>query len=198
MEAVDNHTVTSKNAVMHRTLLLNSWGIPHAVLNWEDAVTMMYEETVDVLHSYDETVSSPSTTYQLPAVMQLRNGIRRRKNAIRFSRLNVYTRDRFQCQYCGQRFSPNELNYDHVIPRRLGGKTVWTNIVSSCWPCNGRKGGRTPEQARMKLLRKPEKPKSLPLHTVFIPNSIPDCWVPYISTMKVFQSKHGIYLISDA
>lgn len=82
------------------------------------------------------------------------------------------------CQYCGKRFKTRKLNYDHVVPRAKGGKTVWENIVTSCYPCNAKKGGKTPEQAGMRLLNQPYKPKSLPVVSFHIEetDSIPDIW----------------------
>lgn len=179
-----------------RTLLLNKSGQPHSILSWEDAVTLLYQEKVIVLEEYEDTVSSPSTTYQVPAVMQLCTDVRRTKKGVKFSRINILTRDGFRCQFCGERKTPKELNYDHVVPRCQGGLTTWTNIVASCILCNERKGGRTPEQAGMKLLRKPAKPSSLPLHAVFVTSSIPEVWRPYLESVTVHQSGHGQYLIA--
>lgn len=179
-----------------RTLLLTRQGQPHSILTWEDAITMVYEDTAIVLEEYEETVSSPSVTYQIPAVLQLRNEIRRTKKGVKFSRLNILVRDRFSCCYCGQRCTPKELNYDHVVPRCQGGLTTWTNIVASCVPCNEYKGPRTPEQAGMKLLRKPVKPSSLPLHAVFVTSVIPEAWRPYLESVTVHQSGASQYLIA--
>jgi 5-methylcytosine-specific restriction endonuclease McrA len=81
------------------------------------------------------------------------------KTRVRFSRINIYTRDQDTCQYCGKHRKRSELNLDHVKPRSQGGTTCWENVVCSCIECNLRKGGRTPEQAHMKLLRTPERPK---------------------------------------
>jgi 5-methylcytosine-specific restriction endonuclease McrA len=100
---------------------------------------------------------------------------------VRFSRVNVYTRDGFRCQYCGEKKEMRDLNYDHVVPRVRGGKTVWENIVTSCYACNDRKGSRTPEEAGMKLPRKPFKPSSLPV-TPVLPmrrGEMPEAWLPY-------------------
>jgi hypothetical protein len=83
--------------------------------------------------------------------------------------------------YCGTPKKMLELNYDHVIPRDQGGRTVWENIVASCYPCNERKRNRTPEQAGMKLLRKPYKPKTLPMvGPRFDPKDIPANWLQYV------------------
>ena len=85
---------------------------------------------------------------------------RRTKKGVKFSRENVYTRDHGMCQYCSRKIPRTEATYDHVTPRRLGGLTRWENIVIACIECNRDKGGRTPEQAGMKLRQKPVKPKS--------------------------------------
>ena len=107
-----------------RTLLLTAWYFPIKILRWEDAVKMMYEELVDVVADYDETISSPSVTWQLPAVVRLRKKTRSTKRGVKFSRMNVYTRDKFCCQYCNTQVPMRGLSYDHVIPRSAGGKTV--------------------------------------------------------------------------
>lgn len=181
-----------------RTLLLNSWGQPHSVLNWNDAVTLVYQEKVVVMEEYDETVSSPSTTYFIPAVLMLKHQVASVKKGVKFSRINVFTRDAFRCQYCGERKVMKELNYDHVVPRKQGGKTIWGNIVTSCYPCNDRKGGRTPEQAKMFLLRNPAKPHSLPLHAVFLDSrKIPPIWESYLNLTASQHHGEGIYMVGS-
>jgi 5-methylcytosine-specific restriction endonuclease McrA len=84
------------------------------------------------------------------------------KGRVRFSRLNIYARDHDTCQYCARQLPRSELNLDHVVPRSQGGKTSWENVVCSCVPCNLRKGGRTPAQAGMKLLKVPMRPRWTP------------------------------------
>jgi len=100
---------------------------------------------------------------------------------VHFSRVNVYTRDGFRCQYCGERKAMRDLNYDHVIARVRGGKTVWENIVTSCYACNDRKGSRTPEEAGMTLRGKPFKPSSLRVTPVLsiTRSEMPALWLPY-------------------
>lgn len=182
-----------------RTLLLNSWGLPHAILSWYEAICLIYQEKAVVLEEYDETVSSPSITYFVPAVLQLKEPVKAFKKGVKFSRINVFTRDGFRCQYCGLRASMKELNYDHVLPRKQGGKTTWENIVTCCYPCNDRKGGRTPEQAGMKLLRRPAKPHVLPLHPVFIPSAaIPPAWEAYLDLSKAHKHGDGFYMVSSS
>jgi len=81
------------------------------------------------------------------------------KKEVKFTRHNVFERDRNTCQYCGKIFDRKDLNLDHVWPRDKGGRTTWENVVCSCIKCNTRKGNRTPESVGMKLIRKPKRPK---------------------------------------
>jgi 5-methylcytosine-specific restriction endonuclease McrA len=168
---------------MMRTLLLTPWMDPHKVITWERAVVLVVLGKVDVLEEYEEEIRSPSLELRTPAVVRLKKAGRAVKHAVRFSRVNVYTRDGFRCQYCGEKKEMRELNYDHVVPRVRGGKTVWENIVTSCYACNDRKGSRTPAEAGMTLLRKPFKPSSLPLTPVLRvrASEIPPAWLPYCS-----------------
>lgn len=146
-----------------RTLLLTPWYSPHKVISWETAICLLYLDKVEVVEEYDETIRSPSVSMKTPAVVRLKRAIGNLKRGVKFSRQNVFSRDAFRCQYCSTRGTFETLNYDHVIPRDQGGKTVWENIVTACYPCNDRKRNRTPEQAGMKLLVRPVKPKTLPL-----------------------------------
>lgn len=170
--------------MQHHTLLLTPWMQPHRIVTWQDAICRLVDEEIVVLESYSETVSSQKLTFQIPSVAQLKTAVPANKKGVKFSRINVLTRDGFQCQYCGNRYPRRQLNYDHVIPRALGGRTVWENIVTSCYPCNTRKAGRTPEQAKMRLLKQPHRPKSLPLTMPTIPiGRAPDEWMPYLEAM---------------
>ncbi|ADO71598.1 HNH endonuclease [Stigmatella aurantiaca] len=102
------------------------------------------------------------------------------KGRVRFSRLNIYARDHDTCQYCGRTLPRSELNLDHVNPRCEGGKTTWENVVCSCVPCNLRKGGRTPERAGMKLLRRPFRPRWTPLFRGAIRRVTYREWLPFL------------------
>lgn len=170
-------------------LVLTPWMQPHQVVDWMEAVTLVYLKKADVLEHHDDFVSSPSTTIQLPAVARLKRVVARTKTDVKFSRLNVYTRDGFRCQYCGTKRTMKHLNYDHVIPSSKGGKTVWENIVTSCIPCNLNKANKTPEQAGMRLMRHPVKPKSLPLTgTLVLPAEVPQIWKPYLDQLLLDEA----------
>ncbi|OGF52927.1 MAG: hypothetical protein A2Z21_01845, partial [Candidatus Fraserbacteria bacterium RBG_16_55_9] len=134
------------------------------ILRWEDAIKMKYESTVDVLVEYDETVSSPSITWKIPAVIKLKNlSHNRMKRGIKFSRINVYARDHFRCEYCGKKAPIRQLTYDHVVPRASGGRTTWENIVTSCKACNARKDSKTCDEMGMWPLHTPVRPRTLPM-----------------------------------
>ena len=113
-----------------------------------------------------ERLGSTAGPLPVPRVILLTyfDGVPRRR--IRFSRANVFTRDRFTCQYCGVQRPRLDLNLDHVVPRAQGGRTTWENVVCSCIACNRRKGGRTPDQAGLRLQRKPSRPRWSPVLSV--------------------------------
>jgi 5-methylcytosine-specific restriction endonuclease McrA len=168
-----------------RVLVLSAGMEPHRIVPWQKAIQMFFLGKVEVLEEYDEILyRSPTLVIRMPAVVRLLRVVRGIKRAIKFSRINVFTRDRFTCQYCGTKKRMRELNYDHVVPRHLGGRTTWENIVSSCYPCNSRKKNRTPEMAGMTLLSIPVKPKSLPLTThLDLGPRVPAAWADYVAWM---------------
>lgn len=108
-------------------------------------------------------VSTVNFHLAVPRIVRLLFYDRLPRTEVKFNRRNIFGRDKSKCQYCGKRFATSELSLDHVIPRRMGGKATWANIVCACMRCNVRKGGRTPQQAHMKLIAKPVKPKHNPL-----------------------------------
>jgi len=99
----------------------------------------------------------------VPRVIRLLFYDRLPRNDVKFNRRNIFARDANRCQYCGKRHSTKDLSLDHVIPRRLGGQSVWENVVCACLKCNVRKGGRKPSAAGLSLIRKPVKPRHNPL-----------------------------------
>ena len=110
-----------------------------------------------------EAIGTSRGPIRVPRVILLVRFDRVPKRHVRYSRVNIFARDKFTCQYCGAKPHRSELNLDHVIPRSLGGRTTWENVVCCCVDCNRRKGGRTPKQARLDLLRRPVKPRWTPL-----------------------------------
>lgn len=99
----------------------------------------------------------------VPRIIRLLGYDKLPRQDVKFNRRNLYARDSSRCQYCGRKMPTQELSLDHVIPRSQGGRTTWENIVCCCIRCNVKKGGRTPEQANMKLRTRPVKPKRSPV-----------------------------------
>lgn len=165
-----------------RTLVLTPSIMPHRICYWQESICLLYSGKIDVLENYEAKVSSPSITFNVPAVVRLKREVSSVKKGVKFSRSNILTRDHFKCCYCGLKFLPSKLNYDHVLPSSKGGKTDWLNIVASCFPCNKKKGNKTPEQAGMKMHFKPYRPKVLPMTQPFLllAKDIPDIWKPYL------------------
>lgn len=140
------------------------------------------QDKVDVLEFHFATVSSPSVTFKLPSVLRLRQYVRPYFSLkVRLSRQNIFLRDDFQCQYCGDILSERKLTIDHILPLSKGGGHEWHNVVAACARCNNKKADRTPEQARLKLLKKPVKPNWLPVREIGLESaSLPIAWKTYI------------------
>jgi 5-methylcytosine-specific restriction endonuclease McrA len=176
----------------HQTLVLTPWMAAHRIIGWKQAAFDFVQKKFDVLEEWDEVIRSPNLEFKLPSVVRLLRSPPSYKKGIKFGKINVMTRDNFTCQYCGQRLPMKELNYDHVLPKIQGGKREWENIVASCYRCNGKKGGRTPEEARMKLRRKPYRPRSLPMTIpMWSVKQVPDVWVPYLEACGIQLQKTG-------
>lgn len=166
---------------MSTTLVLDQGYRPHRVVSWQRAVTMLFQGKVEIVEEYDEEIRSVSIVIKMPAVVRLLRAVSR-KRAVKFSRINVATRDDFRCQYCGVKKVLRKLTYDHVVPRSRGGRTTWENIVMSCYGCNEKKRNRTPAEAGMRLRTKPVKPKSLPVVVFRIDPqaTLPEQWINWV------------------
>ena len=166
----------------YRCLLLNSTYEPMRAIGWRRAVTLVWRQKVDVVSEYEVAVRSPSSTLTLPAVVRVRRYVRAPRKSVRCSRRNVYLRDRGVCQYCCETGALHEMTIDHVHPRSRGGPHAWENVALACARCNRVKAARTPEEAGMRLLRRPFRPRWLaagrhsgdPRHT-------PAQWEPWVN-----------------
>jgi len=128
-----------------------------------------------------DVVNTPTRTIAIPRVIILQVYDRIPRAKVRFSRLNIYARDNNCCQYCGRRLPRSELNLDHVVPRSQGGRTHWDNVVCCCLECNLRKGGRTPEQAGLRLRQAPTRPTWTPVFRTPTGRIRYREWLPYLS-----------------
>jgi 5-methylcytosine-specific restriction endonuclease McrA len=170
-----------KLVIMEHVLLLNITYEPLRIIDWKRAITMLCLGKVEVIEEYSRDIHSVSFTIRLPSVVRLLRMVKRPRTPVKFSRQNIYARDRYKCQYCGNRFSSEDLTYDHVIPKSRGGKTQWKNIVTCCIDCNRKKGGRIPSEASMRLIRKPKRPTWVPAIRITIGfREIPQTWRDYL------------------
>jgi 5-methylcytosine-specific restriction endonuclease McrA len=168
---------------MERTLLLNATFEPLKVISWQRAITLLTQGKVEVIDSYDRDVRGVSITFKLPSILRLLKlaRVRRASREVRFSRANIYLRDKYTCQYCGVKYPAEDLTFDHVVPQVQGGEATWENIVTACLACNNRKGGRTPHEAGMRLVRQPVKPRWIPVVTITIGiKNAPLSWRDYL------------------
>jgi len=142
-------------ALNGRVLLLNFSYEPLGTVGIARSMCLSLKGTVFV-EEYDgeRVLHSPSATFRVPSVIRLRSyiNVRRRREASGMRRLRIYMRDKFRCQYCGDKRNSTDLTLDHILPRSRGGDNSPVNIVTACVICNNRKGSRTPDEARMPLL----------------------------------------------
>ena len=127
---------------------------PLSLWSWQDAIKAVFLDRVNVVENYGQIVRSSSLEMHLPSVVALKDYVPQNR-APAFTRFNLFLRDGFSCVYCG---SGEDLTFDHVVPRRLGGKTSWDNIVAACTKCNFKKGGRSLRGAGLSMARQPAQP----------------------------------------
>lgn len=189
-------------------LVLNRSFVAVHITNVRRAITLLFRQLAEVVHieegqfaahsldswrqlsalrsefrSPDEDwVRGVGYDLQAPRVIRLTGSDRGPRQGLRFNRRNVFARDGNQCQYCGRHFPMSELSLDHVVPRSRGGITSWENIVCACVACNVRKGGRTPHEAHMQLVRQPVKPKRSPLLSIKLGNPKYASWKSFVES----------------
>ncbi|HNS16106.1 MAG TPA: HNH endonuclease [Syntrophorhabdaceae bacterium] len=166
---------------MDRTLLLNTTFEPISVLSWKKAITLVFLGKVEVLREYEREIKGVSISIRQPAVIRLQRFVRNNHTQVKFSRRNIFIRDDYTCQYCGERFDSKGLTCDHITPRSRGGITEWTNIVTSCIRCNLKKGDKLPEEAGMHPRKRPSRPNGfymLMLHLGV--KAFPENWREYL------------------
>jgi len=146
-------------------LVLNQSYEPLNLCRTRRAIVLIFRGKAEVLENSRGELRSVSEVFQIPSVIRLVYMVSRPRHERRLSRYEVFSRDQYTCQYCGRQ--TKELTLDHVVPRRWGGVHTWENVVSACIPCNRRKGGRSPDEARMRLLRQPRSPRSDGFHVPY-------------------------------
>lgn len=203
--------MADSSALACSVLVLNRFYMAVRVIDARRALTLLYRNCAEVITIEDGSYvnydfdawcevspllameKQPDEDYiravnfeiQVPRLVRLTRFDRVIKAAVRFNRKSVFARDDYRCQYCGNTRPASQLSLDHVVPRSQGGKTTWMNIVTSCMPCNSRKGGRTPDEARMRLLSKPEAPTSNPAMAISTTDPKYEIWRDFVPSQGV-------------
>lgn len=180
---------------MHTLVLSPEWQ-PLRQIDWKRAVKLALSGAVEVIAEYeDRVIRSVSLTVRQPLILRLmKGGGGYRRRGLRYSKDNVYARDKGRCQYCGTALSRREATIDHVLPRARGGRTQWTNVVLACRACNQRKGDRNPEEAGLRLSRPPERPRHLPgtLRLSIRRADVPEPWRPLLVSVIFADDGHDL------
>lgn len=174
---------TLKKVKKRGALLLNSSFEALNVISWQKSIVLWLTGKVEVLEFHELFVHSPSAVFPVPSVIRLKTYVPSLNHRrVRFSKYNVYLRDRGVCQYCGKKCSNHELTIDHVIPVSKQGPENWNNVVAACRGCNQKKGNRTPAAAGMPLLKEPESPRWVTAVELELSNApIPKTWRSYLN-----------------
>jgi len=141
---------------MNQVLVLNSDFTPLNVTSLQKSVKLVLKGKAEVLKENIEKILTTSGEFVRPLIIRLLNYVKFRTKPIKISRHRIYARDNHQCVYCG---SKKSLTIDHIIPRSKGGLNTWTNMVTSCFSCNVKKGDKSLEQSKMKLNSQPYEPQ---------------------------------------
>ena len=199
----------SASVLSGSVLVLNRFYMAVHVVSVRRAIVLLYRELAEVIdvnegqyynydfdswlelsefHRFDdepedggfEWIRSPNLEVQVPRVVRLFRYDKVPRLTLRFNRRNLFARDSNRCQYCAKNYPAAQLSFDHIIPRSRGGKTTWENVVCCCLKCNSKKGDRTPEEAGLRLLQKPGKPKQNPLLSVKLDNPKYEVWRSFL------------------
>lgn len=188
------------------TLVLNRVYQPIHIISWKRAMSLLFQDAARGLHHEDfsvhdyqawvklspyimdaaKYVNTPSVKrIAVPEIIVLTEYDRLPRRDIKYNRENVFERDKHTCAYCGQQFKAKDLTIDHIHPRAYEGKTEWKNVISSCKPCNFKKGGRTPEQAGMPLRFHPKEPGWInPLTKLIATPKLRKSWKKFLRTLE--------------
>ena len=201
-------SIAASTALNSSVLILNRQYMAIHVVDVKRAFGLLMRELAEVIHiedgqyaNYDfhswreiselraefkepdaDWVRSVNFEIEVPRVLRLLHFDRVPRQRVRLNRRNLFARDGNKCQYCGKSFVTSELSIDHVVPTCRGGKTTWDNVVCACVRCNVRKGGRTPQEAHMKLQKKPVRPKRSPLLSIKLGNPKYASWKTFVDS----------------
>jgi 5-methylcytosine-specific restriction endonuclease McrA len=201
-----HEVIAQTSGLACNVLVLNRNYLAIRVINVKRAFSLLFREMAEVIHLEDgkyasyhfsewcelselarefepdahDWIRTVRFDIAVPRIIRLAIYDRLPQQSVKFNRRNIYARDGNRCQYCGRKFPTTDLSLDHVVPRSLGGKTSWENIVCACLQCNIRKGGRTPEVAGMHLIAAPKKPRRNPVLTIKLADGRYASWKAFL------------------
>lgn len=188
-------------------LVLNKHYMALRIIRVRRAITLLFRELAEVISCEDDTycnydfstwqeisqykhqfqpqqhdwLTTVNNMIAVPRIIRLLEYDSIPKHStVRLNRKNLFARDKHRCQYCNKKVPTTELSIDHVIPRSMGGKTTWQNVVCACTKCNCKKGARTPHQANMKLIKHPVQPKKNPTLSLHLSNNRYKSWKKFL------------------
>jgi len=172
----------------HEVLVLNNNYEPLNVCNMRRAVSLILLGKAEVVQDAPDPIYTMRGNLTAPSILKMRYSVKRPMPQLRLSRHSVLARDQYTCQYCGS--TGKELTIDHVIPRWVGGENTWDNLVACCRKCNLKKADKTPQQAGMKLFRRPKRPHFIPYLSLplYLKAQSRDDWKPYLPQFVEFTS----------
>lgn len=202
-----NGSISRVSALGSSVLVLNRFYMAVHVINVRRAFALLVKELAEVIHiedgqyaNYDfdswreiselkaefkepheDWLRSVNFEIQAPRIVRLLTYDKVPRQTVRLNRRNIFARDGNRCQYCGRRFPTSELSLDHILPTSRGGETSWRNLVCACVKCNVKKGGRTPNEAHMKLICEPIKPKQCPTLKLKLGNRKYESWKTFLN-----------------
>jgi 5-methylcytosine-specific restriction endonuclease McrA len=154
------------------------------LMNSGEWLGLSKEKTEEIPSDTEDYIQTVRLKILIPKVLLLRSYSQVPSYEVKFNRENLFERDHYKCQYCGNQMEESQLNMDHVIPRDQGGKTSWENIVTACIQCNSKKANRLPHQAKMHLIKKPERPRWRPFVSSLIGQNYERDWDHFLNLKK--------------
>ena len=175
---------------MQKVLLLDNMNRPINICTWKRALVLLLKGKAEVARRLNDVESMIKVGEVLiPRVIKLTYELAVPYKELPFCRENILVRDEFVCQYCGKEFPAEDLTLDHVFPKSRYGPDIWENIVACCKECNQKKADRTPKEARMKLLRRPYRPKDyLAFELKKYPLSVIKYWISFFESGRLIVS----------
>ena len=174
---ISEKTLEENTKINAKVLVLNQNYQPLNLCNAKRAIVLINLGKADLIENGFGAIRTPSFSFPVPSVIRLMALIKRPLKLQKLSRIEVFSRDKYSCIYCGK--ETEQLTLDHIFPRSRGGASSWENVASACMPCNHRKAGRTPKEAGMKLMKEVGAPKLNP-YSLFTNKTIDENWYKFM------------------